>query len=303
MQDKPIELAHTGDGAAAIAIKKALKEKLLAQPPSTKAIRGSNGGKCSKAMWAQVNGVERESVPEGRFDLLLKTGKMLEPLLIAYFKNYLLGPGRFYRELYFGEPDQTFAIDEDGELHVYNQPPWEGVTPLGVEWTTSPDGYGVLHNGEVEGIDFKSAASHNFTSAADLNQPAQEAIGSYLGQAHAIMGSKQGRELGMKRFRFFYINKNTSDMADRLIMYSEEAMEDVHRRFNEAAGDKPPKDGHELVPEMTGRKPNKKPTGRLTAPWQCRYCAYTKWCKGDYTIEFKSGRPIYVFTQSNEEGA
>ena len=293
MSNKPLELADTSDGAVTHAVYNQVKKEIEAAGIDTYITRASSAGKCSRQLWYKRNGAKPDKAMEPRTRHLFRSGHISEIVLLNDLLESAVGPGRPWAELNCGEIDSVIEIG-GVEYKTFKQLEWSFTLPNGEVVTGHPDAVAKLHNGEYELIDAKTFSNFGFMRFEKKETPAIEAVEDYKFQAHALMNCDEARDLNIKRFRFVGIKKDTSHMADRLIDLDSGVLDVVIRRYMEALSEKKPERTHSPENEMTGRSPNKRPTGRKVLGWRCSYCPYADQCWGKLTVEFKSGRPIYI---------
>jgi len=147
------------------------------------------------------------------------------------------------------------------------------------------DGLGKrVSDGKWELIEFKSASSYGFDEFVD-NGP-----GDYLKQAHALMMTDELIALGVDSVRFFYLKKETGEIYSRLYQFDNSIAVTVKTEFLQSNQETAPDQPYGFV----DKKMDKTRTVK-SVPWQCGYCAYLETCKGPHKVEFKSGKPVYVF--------
>ena len=297
-QDKPIELADTSDGAITHAINNFTRKQIENTPQDNYITRASSAGKCSRQLWYKRNGEKSEPM-EPRVKNLFRTGHLTEIVLLNDMLESCVGPGKPYKALNCGEVDGEIEIGGI-KYKTFKQLEWSFKLVSGHTVTAHPDAIAQLHSGEWELIDAKTYSSFGFMRFEKMETPAIEAVEDYKYQAHALMNCDEARELKIKRFRFVGIRKDTSHLADRLIHFDYKILDHLTTGYLEALMDKTPKRSYEPEPEMTGRKPNKKHTGRYKLGWRCSYCPYTGKCWPDVKIEFKSGKPIHIVEDVSE---
>lgn len=301
-QNKVLELADTGEGAIVNVMNAGIRKEYAVEMLDKHVFRASSSDKCSKALWFKRNSFEPDSRMEPRTKALFRVGHISEVVMLNDLQQYCVGPGKPWAELNCGKIAGTFVMGDSTYNH-FHQLSWSWKHPNGETISCHPDAVARLHDGTYELIDTKTYSNFGFMKFAKEETPAIEAIAGYEGQAHSLMNTDEAKALKITRFRFVGMRKDTSHMADRVIRFDQEIMDRVIQNFSEAGQENAPEDAYDFIPEMTGRKPNKKPTGRYTVPWQCSYCSYMKTCKGESQIEFKSGKPIHIFEPKKKEGA
>jgi hypothetical protein len=248
----------------------------------------SNANMCVKRRQFKRQGKpETPLTPRKMVNFLL--GDLFEFTIRYFISEALVGPGKLYSEVNFGEQVGSFFI-QGKEIKLYRQKTMSFKLD-GQVITGHADGFGKRNSdGEWELIESKSYANWGFQSFQ------QEGAGDYLHQAHALMMTDECRALGIKDVRFFGGRKETGHLWDRLHHWDEAIAKKVVREFRQANRD------DEIVPPFKLKEETKykKPTGRLIAQFPCSYCPFLKECQGEFEVDWKSDQwgnksPIYVF--------
>jgi hypothetical protein len=256
--------------------------------------RASAMNYCERRRWYQKNGEEGTPLTPRKI-LNFALGDMGEYVVKHFILKGCVGPGKLYSEVDFGEPIGTFTVQHK-EVTIYTQQTVKAVIG-GIEVTGHADGWGKRNaDGVWENLEVKTAAPYGYEKfVSDGPQ-------DYLEQAHALMLSDLGKERGVTQTRFFYMNKATGHIWDRVEPLNLDIVAKMEKEIRLANGvdirPRPKRLAPE--PEMTGRKPNKKPTGRTKLLWYCGYCPYVSTCYKSLVKEFKSGRPV-LYVKLDEE--
>lgn len=262
--------------------------KAFERPLDINVNRASAASGCVRKRWFQRNGYE--GTPMGpRAHMVFMFGDFIERISAHLIKEALVGPGKLYSDVDFGDVDGSVMI-QGRELKTYKQEVLYADMG-GVPITAHSDGFGRRNiDGKYELIEIKSASDYGFDRFKNGEMP------DYIRQAHALMMTTKARELGVIGVRFFYTKKNTSHMWDRFYPFNDAIAREVIKGYQAAMADEPPP-----VPypprEETFRK---KPTGRRVLDWHCSYCAFTKNCH-KFELEFKAGKPVYVVKEAKNE--
>lgn len=250
--------------------------------------RASSAPQCVRKRWMQNKGIEGEAM-QPRSLVVFATGDVVEHVMKYFIANACVGPDKLYSEVDLGEKQGTFVI-QHREFDIYKQETVTASLTLGGKILEIPghgDGWGKRNSdGEWEYIEVKSASSLSFDYFV-------KGECDYVEQAHAIMMTDKAKRLGVKSTRFFYMNKNTSAIFDRLYEFDAEIAKRVIREYFVSNGDAMP-----LVPEDDAIGPQaityrSKPTGEYKLGWKCSYCEYREKCWPEARLEFKGGKPIY----------
>ena len=248
--------------------------------------RGSpNQNRCSAATmcvlrrWYSTHGYPAEDLSPQRI-LTFIDGTMHEAQILYFITQGCVGPGLLYSEVDFGEPcGQMFFDPHTFTFYKQKELRWTITKDFFV--TGHADGFGKRNSdGKWELIECKSAGDFGYKEFLE------EGPGDYIKQVHAEMSTDLAVERDVKHVRFFYKRKGKCALWDRLYDKDDRIVDLVRKEFLAAAADMQPARPHELVAEMTGRKPNKKPTGRLLAKFPCDYCAHLAICHKGLTKEF-----------------
>lgn len=269
-----------------------IESELGRKGQSTEINRASSAPSCVKKLWYTKNGFPGEPL-RARSILTFTTGDLVEHALKFFIEKSCVGPDKLYSEVDFGKKIGTFTV-QHREFTTYEQ---ETVTidlKNGIKLTGHGDGWGKRNSdGRWEYIEIKSSANYGFDRFVSGETP------DYIYQAHAIMMSDKALALGADSTRFFYQKKETAHIYDRLYKFHQEIADAVKKKFYFANQEETPEAPYKLEPEMSGRAPNKKPTGRLVAKYPCSYCPFLKSCFPEIKTEFKSGRPVFYVDQKN----
>lgn len=267
-----------------------VKEQLGRKDVGT-ANRPSSAPQCVRKRWFQNKGIEGEPM-QPRSLLVFATGDVVEHVLKFFIAKACVGPGKLYSEVDFGVKDGTFTI-QHREFDIYRQEKVEIQMP-GLTIVGSPDGWGKRNSdGEWELIEIKSSSSYGFDDFV-------RGECDYLKQATTLLMSDKAKALNAKSYRFYYMNKNTSAIFDRLYHFDEGLAAQVRLEFLATNG--------QSLPPIPTNDPDigpqeelyrKKPTGRSKLGWKCGYCDYKDKCYANLKKEFSStGKPVfYVETQ------
>lgn len=254
--------------------------------------RASAANYCYLRRWFQKEGYPGEALtPRKIVNFML--GDLSEHSVKYFVTQACVGPGKLYGEVDFGQEIGEFTIQNGKVIKLYSQPDLEA-NIAGFRVTSHVDGWGKRNSdGKWELIEVKSAADYGFDEFKE-NGP-----GDYLKQAAVNLQTNRAKELGATEVRFFYIKKNTGHLWDRLHTIDPILAENVAEEFRLANQAERPAPPHQLA-EETYRK---SPTGRTVAKFPCTYCPYLTECHGAHELEFKSGRPVYVFSKKEKVSA
>lgn len=262
--------------------------KLLVRDQDTNVNRASAANMCVRRRWYQHHGyIPDPLTPRKIVNFLL--GDLSERVLLYFIKEALVGPGKLYSEVDFGETLGSISF-QGRELELYKQNTMELRLRDGTIITGHADGYGRRSSdGQWELIEIKSAADYGFQSFQD------DGPGDYLNQAHVLMMMRD-----VHIVRFFYLRKSTGHIYDRVFDFENERWPEVARSYVWAQAADPPETPYEPVNEVV----KKVVTGRLKLQWQCQYCGFMRECKKNYDIqiEWKSDqfghkKPNYILTR------
>lgn len=264
-----------------------VKDTLASRDVGT-ANRASSAPGCVRKRWFQNQGIVGEPM-QPRSALVFATGDVVEHVAKFFIHKACVGPDKFYSEVDFGKPIGTFTI-QHREFTTYKQDELE-IDAGGVKVTGHPDGWGKRNSdGEWELIEIKSASSYSFDDFVDGST-------DYVNQLHALMMSHKGRALNVKSARLFYMNKNTSNIYDRLYEYDEIVARQVVKEFQQAASNREPEIPKHPNIGIQDELFRGKPTGKLKLGWKCAYCDYKMRCFPTLKLEFKNGKPVYYLKE------
>lgn len=254
--------------------------------------RASSATYCPKRRWYQKQGFEPTPLtPRKLINFLI--GDLGEKTMQYFIIAGLVGEGKLYSEVNFGKEIGSFTI-QGKKIGVYEQEDLEAEIE-GIRVTAHGDGFGKRNSdGKWELIECKTAANwgfKNFQTDGELD---------YIKQVHTVMLTTKAKELGVTECRFFFLKKETGHLWDRLYKFDPEVEKEIRKELLIANGEKEPATPYKLIAEMTGRKPNKVPTGRKIAEFPCSYCGYLEKCQGKFTLEWKEDqwgnlKPLQVF--------
>lgn len=265
-------------------------EKYLERKEETNVLRASAATMCVRRRWYQASGYKGTPLtPRKMVNFML--GDLSERTLLYFIKQALVGPGKLYSEVDFGQIIGSFQFQNKPiDLHVQKTMSFNiGAIII----TGHADGFGKRNSdGQWELIECKSAADFGFDKFIDYGP------GDYLKQAHALMLTEDCKKRAIKQVRFFYLKKNTGNLYDRVFDFDPILADLVIKEFQQAHGINTPEKPYSLIPETHYRKP----TGRITCVWQCAYCPFTKECHGEFETEWKNGRPKYIWKKEKADG-
>lgn len=255
-------------------------EKMQTDRKQTNANRCSAATMCVRRRWYQNKGYPGEILTARKL-LNFAQGDIAELNYKSWIERACMGT--VYSEVNFGVKTGEFKVGGT-TLVVHDQPDLHlKIGPLDI--IGHPDGLGKrVSDGKWELIEFKSASSYGFDEFVE-NGP-----GDYLKQAHALMLTDELLDLKVASVRFFFFKKETGEIASRLYEFDPAIAQIVKTEFLESNGEAPP-----VAPYGFVEKKMDKTRTVKSVPWQCGYCPYLKECKGEHTVEFKSGKPVYVF--------
>lgn len=257
---------------------------------SANVLRASAATMCVLRRWYQNQGLKGETLsPRKIVNFML--GDLSEMVLLHFVKEGCVGPGKLYSEVQCGQVSGNFKIQQGTiTINTYYQKDLH-LQINDKEVIGHGDAFGKRNSdGAWEYIECKSAANWGFKSFQDAGP------GDYIKQAHAIMMTREARNLEIKHTRFFYLRKETGHVWDKLVDFNPRIGAVIQKEFLDSVGAaKPPKPFH-LVDETF----RKKTTGRKIAEFPCTYCPYLENCHGKHEIDWKSDqwgnmKPIYVF--------
>ena len=254
--------------------------------------RASSATMCPKRRQYQRKGVEGTPLTPRKI-VNFMMGDLAEMTMLYFISEACVGEGKLYSEVDLGGVKGEVQIG-DKLVKTFQQKTL--ITNVGeIEVTCHADGFGKRNSdGKWELIECKSSSNWGFKLFKS------DGPEDYLKQAHAVMASNECKALGITETRYFYLRKETGHLWDRLAKWDEGVWETVKREFVEVLQDDEIPTPIQLIPEMSGRSPNKRPTGRYTAQFPCTYCPYLETCQGPYTLEWKEDqqgnmKPQYIF--------
>lgn len=265
----------------------------LARPKDTHINRASAASGCYKKRWYQGRGTPAKPMaPRAHINFFL--GDLTERTLAYFVRKALVGPGRLYSEVVFGEVLGSIQF-QGRDIEIYRQ--FDLLTNVGgIPVTGHADGFGKRNSdGKWELLEFKSAANWGFNDF--------KAVGpkEYLKQSHVLVRSDKGMALGIEGTRFFFLRKETGHLWDQYHSFSEEIWEETKGDYRASNQEAEPKAPFSPEPELY----RKKPTGRFIAQYPCNYCPYLEACHGKFEVDWKADqyghqRPVYVFKKGEE---
>lgn len=137
---------------------------------------------------------------------------------------------------------------------------------------------GTKIRGHVDGlfgeyvVDFKSTTTYGFKRAKSGD------VGDYDRQMHFYM-----KALGLRKAMLVYYCKETSDLCEVEVEWSDSIWAEVEKRFLS------------VITSTKERLPDREygPGAKGALPWQCSYCAYVKHCWPTYDLSFTpEGKPV-----------
>lgn len=206
--------------------------------------------------------------------------------MLHNIKEHCVGPDKFYEEVDFGAITGNYTVGDELVLQ-YSQEDLE-FDINGLKISGHVDGW-AKRNGEWVIIECKSSSNLGFKKFQDFGPT------DYLQQAHALMLTDKAQDLGVTEVHFYYLRKETGHIWMRSVSYDHKIAKRVKSGFLAAASEEAPRPEYGFI-EETFRK---KPTGRWTIPWQCGYCPYKDECKPGGEVEFKSGKPKFIYKEEN----
>lgn len=250
----------------------------------TRVNRASSASLCYKRRWYQAQGFEGEALTARKI-VNFTLGDLTEHTVKYFIAKGCVGAGKLYSEVDFGTEVGRFTIQQGKEIVLYDQPDLTADIG-GITVSAHVDGWGRRNSdGMWELIEVKSAADYGFEDFKN-NGP-----GDYLKQAMVNLQTNRGLELGADGVRFFYLKKNTGHLWDSFRNFDKDLAKDVAEEYKLSNQKEEPKAPHMLVEQHFRGKP----TGLTVAAFPCTYCPYLRECKGEHTVEIKSGRPTYIF--------
>lgn len=248
--------------------------------------RCSSAPQCVRKGWFQNKGERGEDL-QPRQVLVFGLGDLVEHWMKDLIAKSCVGPGKIYSEVDFGKVVDKFIV-QHREFNIYEQ---DELSIHINDFVISghPDGWGKRNeDGQWELIEIKSAASYGFEDFV------KGEIG-YLEQVYALSMSTKAIQLGVDSARFWFMNKNTSAIFDRLYKIDPNEQKRVKTEFLQRNGPEMPP-----VPVSPDIGPinemvRRVPTGRKILGWKCGYCDYKAKCWPDAKLEFsKTNRPVWV---------
>lgn len=277
---------------ASLQIYDGIKE-CFGRPEDAMVQRASAATLCPKRRWYQRKGYKSEPLtPRKIMNFFL--GDLTEYVVLHFIKKFLVGPEKMYSEVDFGEVIGSFPLGGE-QIDIYKQQTVYTKITDDLVVPGHADGYAKRNSdGKWESIECKSASNWSFKSFKE------DGPKDYLKQSHTIMASDVCKEKGITQTRYFYLRKETGNLYDVLVNFSQEIFDVVKQEFLVVEQEEEPQTPFSLVPQMKGWGKNKKPTGNLTAEFPCTYCPYLKVCHGDFEVEFKKDmyggyKPEYIF--------
>ncbi len=269
---------------------------------STHVDRGSSAGQCVRRRYYKSKGEDfQRLIPRKIINFML--GDLSEAVLKYWVKHGCVGPGKLYKEVYFG--NVISSVDINGKIiEFYDQIKTKVVTPSGIPISCSLDGYGLKWDGSYEVIEFKSAANFGYDHFKEVGPD------GYLPQVHCYMGSELLKPLGCKSTLFVYMRKETGHIWSKVIDFDPEIyaqtmadFELVHKKLPQRPYT-PEAETKKVRNKDDGRKWDAIPTGRYKLPtFPCGgYCPYTFTCWDNISVEWNEGRhkfsvPTYYTTK------
>lgn len=253
--------------------------------------RASAATMCVRRRWYQRNGHPGDPLgPRKIVNFLM--GDLAEKALVYFIREGLVGPGKLYSEVRFGEEVGRFSFSGK-EIRVYDQNTFHWKINDLITVTAHVDGLGKRNlDGKWELIEIKSSSDYGY------DEFKSEGPGAYINQAHACMMTEELRALDVKSVRYFYLKKSTGHVWDKLIEFNEEIARFVARDYEMVTRSTPPNQPHTFSNELFRGKP----TGRRVLPWQCAYCPFTAICQTTARLDFKKGafgvsKPVWIETK------
>jgi hypothetical protein len=263
--------------------------------------RASSAGYCPRKRWYKRNAYDSQPLtPRKTVNFLL--GDLTEKTVLHFIGKGLVGPGRLYSEVSFGQKIGKF-LSQGKEIEVFEQETLKAQVG-DYEFTAHVDGWGKRNSdGEWELIEIKSAADFGFASF-------RQGKIDYLPQAHVNMSTNKAKELGVKSVRFFFLKKNTGHLFDRLYFFDQAVMDKVIMEAILANQEEiPPQVECETEDVFLGQgrgKP-KLDTGLTEIKWPCNYCEFITTCRPEVKISFQEGArdktyftPKYTVERNNK---
>lgn len=268
----------------------------LKRPKDTHVNRASSANMCYLRSWYQRNGFEGTQLTPRKI-VNFALGDITERVVIYFIEQGLVGPGKLYREVFFGKEIGEIPI-QGKKIKIHEQEMLR--TMVGpFEITSHVDGWGIRNSdGKKELIEVKSAANFGFDEFKE-NGP-----GDYLRQAHVNM-----KAIGADSVRFYYLRKEIGSLWSRLEPWSDAIMQEVEDNYRLANQEiKPDRPDYPMTEEEVGQgrgRPKLK-TGRMQLNWKCEYCIFTRNCFPDMVEEWVPGRsglskPAYFIPKPKEK--
>lgn len=255
------------------------------RPKDTNVFRGSSLGSCLRKLSYQMHG--HDGLPlQPRASLVFSIGNQIETA-IKHFIRKACGDGKLYKSVNFGKPIGTINVD-DKVYEYHKQEEWVN-SELGFK--THPDIIFETHEGEFVLGEVKTTTSLGFKEFKTVG------VGDYIYQAHANLMTDQARKMGIKKYHFIYIEKNTAQPWDRIFDFDPQIEKEIIEKIRLLRESEKTKEL--LAPQYDGIKQVKKGVESIVLPWQCSYCSYVQKCKPDYKLEFYKSwdgnyKPQYV---------
>lgn len=274
-------------------------DKNMARSDSTFIQRGSAMGYCPKRLQFQRLGAKATPLTP-RKRIRYAFGDMIEYAITYFISQALVGPGKMYSEVFFGEKAGSFPIARGGgtplEIPLYNQVDTETVLFDGTIIKCHADGWGKLNStGEWELIEVKSAADFGFRRFKEQGPT------DYTGQAFANICSNKSQELGVKQARFYYCSLN-GNLYDKILRFDAIQWLEIQKKFLSALSEESLPPQYELMPyhpliEVEGKTKRVRDTSSnlKEAPFPCSYCPYLEQCHGKFEIYWEKEKPHKVF--------
>ncbi len=300
--------------SATLQIYKFINEKYGRPEADVNVNRASSATMCPKRRQYQRKGTKGTPLtPRKLVNFMM--GDLAEMTMLFFISEACVGSGKLYSEVDFGEVKGEIQIS-DKLVKTYHQKTLTVRIPIPanakIKVNTTPgedfglleeslaitchgDGWGKRNSdGKWESIECKSAANWGFQSFQ------KDGPEDYLKQSHTVMSSEEAKALGVTETRYFYLRKETGHIWDRLVKFDRDIWDNTRQEFLAVMGEQEIKTPFSLIPEMTGRSPNKRPTGRYVAQFPCTYCPYLETCQGSYKLEWANDqwgnqKPSYVF--------
>lgn len=247
--------------------------------------RASAASLCPRKRWYKHHGYDGDAF-NPRMLLVFAFGDLVEYAMKYFIKQACVGDGKLYSEVVFGNKTGSFVL-QGREFEIYDQ--HQVITSIddGVNNLIIPghaDGWGKRNSDQRwELIEIKSAASASFDKFKRGEVP------DYIKQIHCLMMSDFAFFHNVRETRFFYMNKNTSHVFDKVFVFNESTAKQVRDEYLMVLNDEIPNRPYDLQDEVSYRKT----TGRKILSYPCSYCEFKKTCWPGIKKEFKSGRPVW----------